>query len=124
MKIYNKPTFECEYCGKVSKTKPAIISHEKSCKKNPCNICLCYSCRHYQTLPETHRVIVYGEYPYSGNAERDFYKNRCGHSGELLYNRKHMWEGWQDALCNDGWEPMPRVSEGCEHYEKIEENQL
>lgn len=122
MKIYDKPTFECEFCGKVSKKKPAMIAHEKSCKKNPCNICLCYSCRHFQHEHEQYKAVVYGEYPYTADAEKYFDKHKCGHSGELLYNSLHMWEGWQEALSNDGWVPMPKMSEGCEHYKKEEES--
>lgn len=95
MKIYDKPTFECEFCGKVSKTKPAMIAHEKSCKKNPCNICLCYSCRHYQDEIEQHKAVVCGEYPYSADAEKYFDKNAdiqvncftivstCGRAGRM-----------------------------------------
>ena len=42
--IKDKPVYKCDFCGKISLGKGAMVVHEMNCKKNPKNWVDCASC--------------------------------------------------------------------------------
>ena len=49
MKLYEKKVYECEHCGKISKSAGAMTLHERRCRKNPNIRPLCWKCKHCHT---------------------------------------------------------------------------
>lgn len=43
-KIENATYYKCDYCGRISTKMSAMIIHERHCRKNPHNDCLCVRC--------------------------------------------------------------------------------
>lgn len=45
MKICTDTVYECEYCGRISKSKGGTSNHERLCRHNPINQSCCTSCK-------------------------------------------------------------------------------
>lgn len=50
MKVVSITVYECEFCGKISKSKSGIKTHEKFCRKNPENKTYCYECEYCKSI--------------------------------------------------------------------------
>lgn len=53
MKICTDVVYECEHCGRISKSKGGTSNHERLCRHNPINQSCCTSCK----FLEKHRNI-------------------------------------------------------------------
>lgn len=63
MKVVSRTVYECEFCGKISKSNNGIKLHEKTCKRNPINKTYCYDCENCKSIDKKYEVLnrYYGE---------------------------------------------------------------
>lgn len=115
MRIASRTVYECEYCGKLSKSKTGIKLHEKTCKSNPVNQTYCYDCEH-----SVNRVKEYTAY---GDIE-DMYLERvakhapyCSHFGTYLIAPVIARKQWFKLQVDEMLMPVVLNSK-CEHYMK------
>lgn len=117
---YNRPSWQCEHCGRIFKRKCNAVQHEAVCRHNPDIEKLCYSCKHYDNNGwSTEKIEVW-----RGNdfEEREIQKNRCEALDLNLYNPFHMGEDLRIALEEESYMAMPTINEGCERYEQYEKH--
>lgn len=62
MKVVSRTVYECEFCGKISKSKSGIKIHEKYCRKNPENKTYCYECKYCESVKKEYTAYhrMYG----------------------------------------------------------------
>lgn len=62
MKVVSRTVYECEFCGKIFKSKSGIKIHEKFCRKNPENRTYCYECEHCESVKKEYTAYhrMYG----------------------------------------------------------------
>lgn len=126
MKLYNKKVYECEHCGKISKSAGGMAVHEKTCRKNPNVRPLCWSCRHFDNAYNDEEEVTFivfdawaGEYP----RKADMRPSRCQIDRSKLYNRIGVHcEELEIALQDEGWRLCPTISEGCPVFEPYPEH--
>ena len=46
MEQYTGKVWKCSFCNKISRSKGAIVTHEKTCKHNIKNKTYCFECEH------------------------------------------------------------------------------
>lgn len=122
MKLYQKKVYECEHCGKISKSAGGMAVHEKTCRRNPNVRPLCWGCRHFDDAYDKEKEHVTfitfdawdGEYPHKA----DMKPSKCLIDGCKLYNRIGVHcEELEIALQDGDWRCCPSVSEGCPNFE-------
>ena len=63
MKICTDTIYECEYCGRISKSKGGTSNHERLCRHNPINQSCCTSCK----FLEKQRNVTKTDIPFDYN---------------------------------------------------------
>lgn len=127
MKIVEK-VYECEYCGRLLRTKTGAYTHERHCRKNERNARACYTCKHYEAVrnmpyyednPKEITIDAYFDGPYGEMPDKKtLQKNVCKADNKFLFNSRRMNESWVEWLENsDEWKVMPTAFNGCENYE-------
>lgn len=128
MKLYEKKVYECEYCGKISKSAGAMTLHERRCRKNPNVRPLCWKCKHchseYNGLEQKTEAIEWLQgYTYTGGEiEGSCVLNVvvCDCDKKKMFNTLGIKnENLQEELLNRDWKCSPTESEGCEHFKNM-----
>lgn len=110
--------YKCEFCKKLYLRRGMCANHEEFCLKNPLNIPLCYTCKHYKMTADTEDIkcpdILNAEEP--GYNRLRVFPHRCELFGDKLYRHTDkVRENMEDALRDSGYIPMPTCK--CEDYE-------
>lgn len=118
MKPYKGNVYECEYCGKISKVAGAMGRHEKSCRKNPINICLCWTCGHFDEVTSGNGELLFFEDRHGTECSVSFLPHTCRATGKKMYSRIGVRsKELQDLLdSKKDWCCSPSIIDGCRHY--------
>lgn len=123
MKLYNKKVYECEHCGRISKSAGGMAIHEKTCRKNPNVRPMCWGCRHfYESFGDGEKeavtFITFNAWGEEYTRTANMRPSRCDIDRSKLYNRIGVHcEELAIALQDEGWKLCPTVSEGCPDFE-------
>lgn len=115
--------YRCEHCGKVYQRPLMCEKHEAACTKNPTVRPLCYSCKHYEFIPDKEKVEFSIDTPYGEiSKEKDFFPHVCKKAeapNNKLYFRIHLSEDWCEQLEEyHGYRAMATPTNGgCKNYE-------
>ena len=117
--------YRCEHCGKVFLTERGCMNHEKSrCSRDPNRIPFCYECEHYEAAfgdDKDNIEFVVGTSWYGEDVTeyKKFEPNRCRLRKCKLYNNIKLSAELQDALDDNGYEPMPTpMTGGCKNFKQ------
>lgn len=115
--------YRCDYCKKLYMRSGTCANHEELCLKNPQNIPLCYTCKHFIPSYETDFMSLYDNLGYEDTQYREIrvQPHRCELLGVKLYRlTASVLENMQEAFSIAGYIPMPTLSFKCNNY-KIDE---
>lgn len=100
MKQVKETVYECDFCGRLSKSKRGTKWHEKKCKKNPNNQHSCFFCEYLEVVePE----------PYGG----DGYEFTCLNPKCKFYQRE-LYTYKKDGAF--GYKHATRMPTNCSHF--------
>jgi hypothetical protein len=106
MIIINKPTYRCEFCGKLYLQKHWCEKHEIKCKSNPINDQVC---REGCVFLEQKEIIYLRDHPYAGDKQLKTTGMFCTKKEHYVYpywcNNPILQEDIIDEILN---EPMPK----------------
>lgn len=115
--------YRCDYCKKLYMRSGTCANHEELCLKNPQNIPLCYTCKHFIPSYETDFMSLYDNLGYEDTQNREIrvQPHRCELIVVKLYRlTTSVLENMQEAFSIAGYIPMPTLSFKCNDY-KIDE---
>lgn len=104
--------YKCDFCGKMSSSKSAMMKHETACRHNPENISLCRECKWLEKF--------YGQTDTTNGFSTKYTEFTCQATGKKLYHNKvlrfNITEIKDDIIGRcDG--KMPNINEGCPHFQ-------
>ena len=115
MKVVSRTVYECEFCGKISKSKSGIKTHEKFCRKNPENKTYCYECEHSKSRKK--------EYTAYSNFDGLCYKRVAKHAPYCNKNKKYLIapiiakKSWFELSADEILMPVC-ANKICEHFKE------
>ena len=99
MKTELTTLYTCDYCGRLSKSKGAMMKHEVACHKNPKNWTKCIDCQ-YLILGVQNKQIICN---FDNTSMAPIRAIRMNHGKEIIKNSDRM---------------MPTLEEGCPNFAK------
>lgn len=112
--------YRCDFCKKLYMRRGMCATHEDSCLKNPQNVPLCYTCKHYKTAADTEDIRCPDNLGVEGTEYNvlQTYPHRCKLLSYKLYRHTaKVREDMEEVLRGNGYIPMPTPTCGCENYE-------
>ena len=113
MEQYTGKVWKCSFCTKISRSKGAMVNHEKTCKHNIINKTYCIECEHSCTEKKEYKSLYpdnYGEYD-SINIDAPF----CSYYKKHLIAPKLARQSW--FKLQDDEMLMPVVANNlCKHF--------
>ena len=116
-----KLIYHCEHCNKISLRKSSMLQHEKSCKKNPNNIIMCFKCSFWSLLKEQRYISDTDRYGYVRENIFYFRLHFCKkYDVKMIPPKAAESEFWRNGLKDKYSKIMPTLSDCCSDFCKAE----
>lgn len=105
--------YKCDFCGKMSSSRSAMMRHEQACRKNPENLSMCARCKFLRRYEDF-------SYDWHGKPVKRT-EMICTATGDSLYHNRVLRFTNKDItyeIVKHSDRKMPNINEGCRYFKQ------